>query len=85
MLTTLFALKIVGVVLTTEQLVSAGFAAFFLASEWIGNNPRIKANSLFQLVLSLIKRSRTEDDTIDDIQRVLRERGVLNRKTPDGI
>ena len=75
MFTTLFALKVAGVVLTTEQLISGGFAAFFLVSEWLGNNPRIKANSVFQLVLGLVKRSRTEDEKIDDIKKILRGEG----------
>lgn len=75
MFTTLFALKVAGVVLTTEQLISAGFAAFFLTSEWLGNNPRIKSNSVFQLVLGLVKRSRTEDEKIDAIKEVLRGGG----------
>ena len=75
MLTTLFALKIAGLVVTTEQLISAGFAAFFLTSEALAQNPKVKANSLFQLVLGLVKRNRTEDDKIDDIKRVLRGDG----------
>jgi hypothetical protein len=75
MFTTLFAIKVAGVVLTTEQLISAGFAAFFLTSEWLGNNPRIKSNSVFQLVLSLVKRSRTEDEKIEDIKKILRGEG----------
>lgn len=75
MLTSLLAIKILGVVVTTEQLISAGFAAFFLTSEALAQNPKVKANSLFQLVLSFVKRSRTEDDKIDDIKRVLRGDG----------
>jgi hypothetical protein len=75
MLTTLFALKIAGLVVTTEQLIAAGWFAFFFASEALAQNPKVKANSLFQLILGLLKRSRTEDDKIDDIKRVLRGEG----------
>jgi hypothetical protein len=75
MLTALFALKIAGLVVTTEQLIAAGWFAFFFTSEALAQNPKIKANSLFQLVLGFVKRSRTEDDKIDDIKRILRGEG----------
>ena len=75
MFTTLFALKILGVAVTTEQLIAAGWFAFFFTSEALAQNPKIKANSLFQLVLGFVKRSRTEDDKIDDIKRILRGEG----------
>ena len=81
MLTTLFAIKVAGVVLTTEQLVSAGFTALFLTSEALAQNPKVKANSLFQLILGLLKRNRTEDDQIEDIKKVLRD-GLREREAP---
>jgi hypothetical protein len=46
-----------------------------MTSEALAHNPKVKANSLFQLVLGLVKRNRTEDDKIDDIKRVLRGDG----------
>ena len=75
MLTSLLAVKILGLVVTTEQLIAAGWFAFFFTSEALAQNPKVKANSLFQLILGLLKRSRTEDDKIDDIKRVLRGEG----------
>jgi hypothetical protein len=75
MFTSLLAVKILGLVVTTEQLIAAGWFAFFFTSEALAQNPKVKANSLFQLILGLLKRSRTEDDKIDDIKRVLRGEG----------
>jgi hypothetical protein len=75
MFASLLAVKILGLVVTTEQLIAAGWFAFFLTSEALAQNPKVKANSLFQLILGLLKRSRTEDDKIDDIKRVLRGEG----------
>jgi hypothetical protein len=75
MFTSLLAVKILGIVVTTEQLIAAGWFAFFFTSEALAQNPKVKANSLFQLILGLLKRSRTEDDKIDDIKRVLRGEG----------
>jgi len=75
MFTSLLAVKILGLVVTAEQLIAAGWFAFFFTSEALAQNPKVKANSLFQLILGLLKRSRTEDDKIDDIKRVLRGEG----------
>ena len=75
MFTSLLAVKILGLVVTTEQLIAAGWFAFFFTSEALAQNPHVKANSLFQLILGLLKRSRTEDDKLDDIKRVLRGEG----------
>jgi hypothetical protein len=71
MLTSLLAIKIAGVVITTEQLISAGFAALFLASEGLASNPKIKSNAVYQLVLGILKRNRKEDDQIVAIKDIL--------------
>jgi hypothetical protein len=75
MFTSLLAVKILGLVVTTEQLIAAGWFAFFFTSEALAQNPKVKSNSIFQLILGLLKRSRTEDDKLDDIKRVLRGEG----------
>ena len=75
MFTTLLSIKILGLVVTTEQLIAAGWFAFFFTSEALAQNPKVKSNSIFQLILGLLKRSRTEDDKLDDIKRVLRGEG----------
>jgi hypothetical protein len=75
MFTTLLSIKILGLVVTTEQLISAGFTVYLLTTELLARNPKVKANTLFQLVLGLVKRYRTEDDKIDDIKRILRGGG----------
>jgi hypothetical protein len=75
MFTTLLSIKILGLVVTTEQLIAAGWFAFFFTSEALAQNPKVKSNSIFQLILGLLKRSRTEDDKLDDIKSVLRGEG----------
>lgn len=72
MFTTLAVIKIAGLVITTEQLVSAGFAALFLASEYLGSNPKIKSNAMYQLTLNYLKRERDEDDKIEAIKAVVK-------------
>lgn len=73
MLTTIFALTILGLQISAEQLVSAVFFALFLGSEALGNNPKVKHNSVYQFVLSYLKRSRQEDDKISAIRKILRK------------
>ena len=73
MLTSLLAIKILGIVITTEQLISAGFAALFLGSEYLGTKSGIKSNSIYQLVMRYLKNTRKEDDKINEIKDILRK------------
>jgi hypothetical protein len=75
MLTSFLAVKIAGLVVSTEQLVTAGWFSFFLTSEYLANNPKIKANSVYQLVTGYLKSIRKEDNKIDEIKKVLRGDG----------
>ena len=75
MLTSFLAVKIAGLVVSTEQLVTAGWFSFFLISEYLANNPKIKANSIFQVITGYIKSVRKEDNQIDEIKKVLRGDG----------
>jgi hypothetical protein len=75
MLTSFLAVKIAGLVVSTEQLVTAGWFFFFLTSEYLANNPKIKANSVYQLITGYLKSTRKEDDQIDEIKKVLRGDG----------
>jgi hypothetical protein len=75
MFTYLFAVKIAGLVISTEQLISAAWLSFFLLSEYLANNPKIKANSLYQLITGFLKSTRKEDDQIEEIKKVLRGDG----------
>ena len=72
MLTYLAILKIGAVVITLEQLVSAAFATFFLTSELLANNPKVKANSVYQLILGYLKVQRKEDDKLTKILKILK-------------
>jgi hypothetical protein len=71
MLTSLFAVKIAGLVVSTEQLISTAWFLFFLLSEYLANNPKIKANSLYQLITGYLKSIRKEDNQIDEIKNIL--------------
>jgi hypothetical protein len=65
-------ITILGITLTYEAL---GWFVLFLASELIGMNPKLKENSVLQLVLQIAtmgKFVRKEDDQIDQIKNVLR-------------
>ena len=75
MLTSFLAVKIASLVVSTEQLVTVGWFSFFLTSEYLANNPKIKANSIYQLVTGYLKSVRREDDQIDEIKKVLRGYG----------
>lgn len=75
MLTYLFAVKIAGFVISTEHLFSAVWFSFFIASEYLANNPKIKANSIFQLITGYIKSVRHEDDQINAIKQILSGKG----------
>jgi hypothetical protein len=72
MFTSFLAVKIAGLVISTEQLFSAAWFSFFLASEYLANNPKIKANSIFQLITGFFKSARHEDDQIKAIKNILR-------------
>lgn len=73
MLTSFLAVKIAGLVVSTEQLVTAGWFSFFLTSEYLANNPKIKANSVYQLVTGYLKSVRREDDKINAVKDVFRD------------
>jgi hypothetical protein len=75
MLTSFLAVKIAGLVVSTEQLMSAAWFSFFITSEVLANNPKIKANSIFQIITGYIKSVRKEDDQLDAIKKVLRGEG----------
>jgi hypothetical protein len=75
MLTSLLAVKIAGLVISTEQLISAGWFAFFVTSEALAQNPKIKANSVFQLITGYLRSTRKEDDKINEIKKILRGNG----------
>jgi hypothetical protein len=75
MFTSFLAVKIAGLIISTEQLLSAAWFSFFLLSEYLANNPKIKANSLYQLITGYLKSTRKEDDQIDEIKKVLRGDG----------
>jgi len=75
MLTSFLAVKIAGLIISTEQLLSAAWFSFFLLSEYLANNPKIKANSLYQLITGYLKSTRKEYDQIDEIKKVLRGDG----------
>jgi hypothetical protein len=74
-LTSLFAVKVAGLVISTEQLISVGWFSFFFLSEYLANNPKIKANSVFQLITGYLKSTRKEDDAINEIKKILRGDG----------
>ena len=74
MLTSFLAIKIAGLVVSTEQLISVGWFSFFLFSEYLGSNPKIKANSLYQLITNFSKSSRKEDNQLDHILEILRDK-----------
>jgi hypothetical protein len=75
MLTYLFAVKIAGFVISTENLFSAAWFSFFIASEYLANHPKIRANSIFQLITGYIKSVRHEDDQINAIKQILKGKG----------
>jgi hypothetical protein len=75
MLTSFLAVKIAGLVVSTEHLISAAWFSFFIASEYLANNPKIKANSIFQAITGYLRSSRKEDDQIEEIKKVLRGDG----------
>jgi hypothetical protein len=75
MLTSFLTLKVAGLVISTEQLISAGWFFFFFLSEYLANNPKIKANSVFQLITGYLKSTRKEDDKINEIKKILRGNG----------
>jgi hypothetical protein len=75
MLTSFLAVKIAGLVLSTEQLLSAAWFAFFMTSEYLANNPKIKANSVFQLITGYLRSIRKEDNKINEIKKILRDNG----------
>jgi hypothetical protein len=72
MLTYFLAVKIAGLVVSTEQLTAAGWLLFFLTSEYLASNPKIKANAVYQLVTGYLKTVRHEDDQIKAIKSILR-------------
>jgi hypothetical protein len=73
MFTSLLAIKIAGLVISTEQLISAGWFVFFVTSEALALNPKIKANSIYQLIFGFLKSVRNEDDKVNDIKKVLND------------
>lgn len=73
MFTTLLAIKILGVAVTVEQLVAAGFFGLFLGSEYLGSNKKISSNAVYQLLLSYLKSVRTEDDAIKDVMEAIKK------------
>ena len=75
MLTSLLTFKVAGLVISTEQLISAGWFSFFFLSEYLANNPKIKANSVFQLITGYLRSTRKEDDKINEIKKILRGNG----------
>jgi len=61
-----------GITLTYEALA---FFLLFLVSEAVGANPKLKDNSVIQLIVrlaTLSKGFRKEDDKIEEIKRTLR-------------
>jgi hypothetical protein len=61
-----------GITLTYEALA---FFLLFLVSEAVGANPKLKDNSVVQLIVrlaTLSKGFRKEDDKIEEIKRTLR-------------
>lgn len=65
-------ITILGVKLTYETI---GFLALFLASEVIGSNEKLKANSVIQLLLgaaNALKPLRSEDERINKIRDSLK-------------
>jgi hypothetical protein len=72
MLTSFLAVKIAGLVISSEQLITAGWFSFFLTSEYLANNPKIKANSIFQVITNYLKATRKEDDQINKIKNSFR-------------
>jgi hypothetical protein len=75
MFTSILVLKIAGLVISTEQLFSAAWFSFFITSEYLANNPKIKANSIFQLITGYLRSVRHEDDQINAIKQILRGKG----------
>lgn len=66
-------IEILGIKFTYETLL---FFALFLASEVIGGNEKLKANSVVQLFLSIVNNLRplrSEDNRIEKIRDSLRQ------------
>lgn len=66
-------ITILGITLTYE---TAAFLLLFIASEVIGTNPKLKENSVAQLILksaSLVKPLRKEDNKLKQIRDTLRQ------------
>jgi hypothetical protein len=56
---------------TKVSIETVGFFVLFIASEYIGTNPRLKSNSVVQAVVSAVnsmKLFRKEDDRIRRIK-----------------
>jgi hypothetical protein len=65
-------LTILGITLSYETIA---WFVLFIASEYIGMNPKWKENSVLQMIVKialLTKGVRVEDDKIEDIKRTLR-------------